>query len=150
MVTVATITIYMSNAATPAITRIETFEPADNDEAYLAAFIGCGDCDGSGRREGEAHLTSECYLACTNENCCNGEISIELYGAAAEVAHAAWLAEQAPKHPLPIGTRIRYGRNAGRVISAKPIGSCYSYTTRGDNGGTHHVRSDLRGLQVAS
>lgn len=139
--------VLMSNGASNII-RIEAFEPADDNEAYLAAFTGCDECDGTGRREGEAHLTSECYLDCTNEDCCNGEVRVELYGADAEAAHAAWLASQTPTHPLPVRSRIRYGRNSGTIKSVKPLYGAWSYTVRGDNGNEHYVRSTDRGLEV--
>lgn len=51
-------------------------------------------------------------------------------------------------HPLQIGSRIRYGRNAGRIKSVKPLYGAWSYTVRGDNGNEHYVRSTDRGLEV--
>lgn len=130
----------------PVVIRIEKYEPADYHAdigAYLTGYVTCEYCEGSGLIAGEAHLTGEYYLECSE--CEHGEVQVELECEKAEEAYKIWLAKQ---HPLKRGTRIQYGRNRGTVMEPKYVHDRWFYTVRGDNKNIHHVSSDLKGLII--
>lgn len=131
------------------IVRITEWSPADLPDfaAHLRCITACEHCDGTGYTDGEAHLTALVRVPCANEDCIDGEVRSYFDGAEAERLHAEFTARQ---HPLPVGTRIRYGRTRGRIVSVRQLGARYGYTTVSDNGNAGHVSSDLRGLEVAS
>lgn len=129
------------------IVRITEWSPADLPDfaAHLRCITACEHCDGTGYTDGEAHLTALVRVPCANEDCIDGEVRSCFDGDEAERLHAEFTARV-----LPIGTCIRYGRHTGEIVAITEHPSYSAYRVRGANGNTHYVRSNLRGLEVAS